>query len=145
MARSDVGLRSERGPVLLAVMVATGVIAIDATVLSTAVLSIVDELGGFSQFPWLFSIYVLTMAVTTPIFSKLSDTVGRKPIILIGLVVFLVASVLCGVAWDMPSLIAFRALQGIGAGAIGTVTITMVGDLYTLEERARVQGYLASV
>jgi EmrB/QacA subfamily drug resistance transporter len=143
--RSDIGLRSERGPVLLAVMVAMGVVAIDATVLSTAVPSIVDELGGFELFPWLFSIYLLAQAVTTPLYSKFADMVGRKPIILLGLTIFLVASILCGFAWDMTSLILFRALQGLGAGAIGPMTITIVGDIYTLKERARVQGYVASV
>ena len=145
MARSDIGLRSERGPVLLAVMVATGVVAIDATVLSTAVPSIVSELGGFQLFPWLFSVYLLVQAVTTPLYSKFADMVGRKPIILIGIGIFLVASILCGFAWDMTSLIAFRALQGLGAGAIGPMTITIIGDIYTLKERARVQGYVASV
>ena len=71
--------------------------------------------------------------------------VGRKPIMLIGIGIFLVASILCGFAWDMTSLIVFRALQGLGAGAIGPMTITIVGDIYTLQERARVQGYVASV
>lgn len=142
---SAVGLRSERGPVLLAVMVSTGLVAIDATVLATAVPTIVDELGGFSQFPWLFSIYLLTQSVTVPVYSKLADTIGRKPIILFGIAVFLLGSILCGVAWDMPSLILFRAVQGLGAGAILPITITIVGDIYSLEERARVQGYIASV
>ncbi len=145
MTENGIGLRSERGPILLATMVATGVVAIDATVLSTAVPAIVADVGGFAQFPWLFSIYVLTQSVTVPVYSKLADQIGRKRVILFGLSVFLLASILCGFAWDMPSLIAFRALQGIGAGAILPITITIVGDIYTLGERARVQGYLASV
>ncbi len=145
MTKSELGLRSERGPILLAVMVATGVVAIDATILSTAVPAIVADVGGFAQFPWLFSVYVLTQSVTVPVYSKLADTIGRKRVILFGLAVFLVASVLCGLAWDMPSLIAFRALQGIGAGAVLPITITIIGDIYTVEERARVQGYVASV
>jgi MFS family permease len=131
--------------VLLAVMVATAVVAIDATVLSTAVPAIVSDLGGFAQFPWLFSIYLLAAAVTTPLYSKFADMVGRKPIALLGIGIFLIASILCGFAWDMTSLIVFRALQGLGAGAIGPMTITIVGDIYTLQERARVQGYVASV
>ena len=84
ITRASVGLRSERGPVLLAVMLATGLVAIDSTILATAVPSIVDDLGGFSQFPWLFSVYLLAQAVSTPIYGKLSDTVGRKPIMLVG-------------------------------------------------------------
>ena len=140
-----VGLRSERGPLLLAIMVATGVVAIDATILATAVPSIVDDIGGFSAFPWLFSIYLLAQAVTVPVYSKLADTLGRKPIILFGIGLFLLGSVLCGFAWSMPALIAFRAVQGLGAGAIGPMAITMVGDIYTVAERARVQGYLAGV
>lgn len=126
-------------------MLATGLVAIDATILATAVPSIVDDLGGFSSFPWLFSIYLLTQSVTVPIYSKLADTVGRKPIILFGIAVFLIGSLLCGVAWDMTSLIVFRAIQGIGAGAIMPMTITIVGDVYSVEERAKVQGYIASV
>lgn len=142
---SAVGLRSERGPILLAIMVTTALVAIDATILATAVPTLVAELGSFELFPWLFSIYLLAQAVSTPLFAKFSDMVGRKPIILIGIGLFLIGSVLCGLAWSMPALIAFRAVQGIGAGAIGPMAITIAGDIYSLEERARVQGYIASV
>lgn len=145
MTRNDIGFRSERGPLLAAMMLATGLAAIDTTAVATAVSSIVADIGGFHSFPWLFSAYLLTSAVTVPVYAKLADTIGRKPLILWGIGVFLLGSILCGVAWDMPSLIVFRAVQGIGAGAILPITITMVGDIYTLEERARVQGYLASV
>ena len=141
----DVGFRSKRGPVLIALMVTTFLVAIEATILATAVPTIVGELGGFSEFPWLFSIYLLTQAVTVPIYSKLSDMIGRKPVVLFGIAVFLVGSILCGLAWNMPALIAFRAVQGLGAGAILPMAITIAGDIYTVQERAKVQGYLASV
>ena len=144
-APAAVGLRSERGPILLSVMVATGLVAIDSTVVATAVPSIVGDIGGREAFPWLFSIYLLTQSVLTPVYSKLADQLGRKPVLLFGIAVFLLGSILCGAAWDMPSLIAFRAVQGLGAGAIMPMTVVIVGDIYTLEERARVQGYLASV
>ncbi|MDF2828014.1 MAG: putative efflux permease [Mycobacterium sp.] len=140
-----VGFRSERGPVLISVMLSTGLVAIDATVLATAVPSIVGELGGFHQFPWLFSAYLLGQAVTTPIYAKLSDVFGRKSILLVGIGVFLLGSILCALAWNMLALIIFRAIQGIGAGAVQPTALTIVGDVYTVAERARVQGYLASV
>lgn len=145
ISRADVGLRSERGPVLLSVMLSVGLVAIDATILATAVPSIVDDLGGFTQFPWLFSIYLLAQAVSTPIFGKFSDMIGRKPIMLVGIGAFVVGSVLCGLAWSMPALIAFRAIQGLGAGAVQPTAMTIVGDLYSVAERAKVQGYVASV
>src|SRR5215207_4802781 len=116
--RSDVGFRSERGPLLIAIMVASGLVAIDSTILATAVPSIVKDIGGFSQFPWLFSIYLLAQAVSVPVYSKLADMVGRKPLMLVGIGLFLIGSVRCGLAWSMPALIAFRAVQGLGAGAI---------------------------
>ncbi|WP_285314119.1 MFS transporter [Pseudarthrobacter sp. fls2-241-R2A-168] len=140
-----VGFRSERGPILIALMLSTGLVAIDSTIVATAVPSIVRDVGGFESFPWLFSAYLLAQAVSVPIYGKLSDMVGRKPIILAGIGLFLLGSVLCGIAWSMPSLIAFRALQGLGAGAVLPVSITIAGDIYSLEERAKVQGYLASV
>ena len=140
-----VGLRSERGPILLALMVSTGLIAIDATILATAVPSIVRDLGGFSQFPWLFSVYLLAQAVSVPVYAKLADTVGRKPLILLGIGLFLLGSVLCGFAWSMPALIAFRAVQGLGAGAVQPMAVTIAGDIYTVAERAKAQGYIASV
>ncbi|MGH3374344.1 MAG: MDR family MFS transporter [Actinoallomurus sp.] len=140
-----VGFRSERGPVLAALMLSTGLVALDSTIIATAVPSVVGDLGGFSQFPWLFSIYLLTQAVTVPLYGKFADVIGRKPLMFFGIGVFVLGSVLCGVAWSMPALIAFRAVQGIGAGAVQPVAMTMVGDMYTVEERARVQGYLASV
>ena len=141
----DVGFRSERGPILIALMLTTGLVAIDATILATAVPSIVGDLGGFSLFPWLFSIYLLAQAVSVPIYAKLSDVVGRKPIILIGIALFLLGSVLCGLAWSMPALILFRVVQGLGAGAVQPMAITIAGDIYTVAERAKTQGYLASV
>jgi len=143
--RADVGFRSERGPILIALMMTTGLVAIDATILATAITSIVGDLGGFAQFPWLFSIYLLAQAVSVPIYAKLSDVVGRKPIIILGIAVFLLGSILCGLAWSMPALIAFRAVQGLGAGAVQPTAITIVGDIYSIAERAKVQGYLASV
>jgi EmrB/QacA subfamily drug resistance transporter len=145
VAKTAVGLRSERGPVLGAIMLTTALIALDSTIVATAVPSIVKDIGGFSQFPWLFSIYLLTQAVTVPIYGKLSDLYGRKPMMTVGVTVFLVGSLLCGFAWSMPALIAARAVQGLGAGAVQPMSITIVGDLYTVEERSRVQGYVASV
>jgi EmrB/QacA subfamily drug resistance transporter len=142
---AGVGLRSDRGPILLALMVSTGLIAIDATILATAVPSIVRDLGGFSQFPWLFSVYLLAQAVSVPIYAKLADIVGRKPLMLFGIGLFLAGSVLCGFAWSMTSLIIFRAVQGLGAGAVQPMAITIAGDIYTVAERAKAQGYIASV
>ncbi|MGO4192279.1 MFS transporter [Arthrobacter sp. YAF17] len=140
-----VGFRSKRGPVLIALMLSTGLVAIDATVVATAVPSIVDDIGGFTSFPWLFSAYLLAQAVSVPVYAKLSDTIGRKPIMLIGIGLFLLGSILCGVARSMPALIAFRVVQGLGAGAVQPMAITIAGDIYTLAERSKVQGYLASV
>lgn len=142
---AGVGFRSERGPILISLMVTTGLVAIDSTILATAVPSIVADLGGFAAFPWLFSVYLLAQAVTVPVYAKLSDVVGRKPIILIGIGLFLLGSVLSGFAWSMPALIAFRAIQGLGAGAVQPMAITIAGDIYTVAERAKTQGYLASV
>src|SRR6195952_3559532 len=140
-----VGLRSERGPVLIGLMLSTALVALDATIIATAVPSIVKDLGGFSQFPWLFSIYLLAQAVSVPIYGRLSDVVGRKPIMLVGIGLFLVGSVLAGFAWSMPALIVFRVIQGLGAGAVLPMSMTITADIYSLKERAKVQGYLASV
>ncbi|GAA4635410.1 MDR family MFS transporter [Actinoallomurus vinaceus] len=130
---------------LAALMLCTGLVALDSTIIATAVPSVVHDLGGFTQFPWLFSIYLLTQAVTVPLYGKLADVFGRKPIMFFGIGAFLLGSVLCGAAWSMLSLIIFRAVQGVGAGAVQPMSMTMVGDMYTVEERARVQGYIASV
>lgn len=140
-----VGFRSERGPILIALMLTTALVAIDSTIVATAVPSIVRDVGGFSSFPWLFSGYLLAQAVSVPVYAKLSDMVGRKPIVLAGIGLFLLGSILCGVAVSMPALIAFRVLQGLGAGAVQPMAITIAGDIYSLAERAKVQGYLASV
>ena len=145
ISRASVGLRSERGPILLAVMLSVGLVAIDSTILATAVPSVVDDLGGFSQFPWLFSVFLLAQAVSVPIFAKLSDQYGRKPVMLVGVAAFLLGSILCGFAWSMPALIVFRALQGLGARAVQPTAMTIIGDIYSVAERAKVQGYVASV
>jgi len=126
-------------------MLATGLSAIDGSIVATAVPSIVAHLGGFTQFPWVFSAYLLTMAVTIPLYGKLADHFGRKRLLIIGSAIFVIGSVAAGFSWNMFSLILFRGLQGVGAGALRPLTATIAGDLYTVEERARVQGLLASV
>jgi EmrB/QacA subfamily drug resistance transporter len=137
--------KPQRGPVLVALMLSMGLAALDATIVATAIPQIVESLGGFSLFPWVFSIYLLTQAVSVPIYGRLSDLFGRKPVLFFGIAVFLVGSVLCGAAWSMLTLIVFRGVQGIGAGAIIPMTTTIVGDIYTLEERGKIQGYISSV
>src|SRR5580700_5951183 len=98
MAANGVGLRSERGPILIALMLSMSLVAIDSTIIATAVPSVVASIGGFSSFPWLFSVYVLAQAVSVPVYGKLADLFGRKPIMLLGIGLFFIGSVLCGAA-----------------------------------------------
>ncbi|MCQ4632972.1 MFS transporter [Shinella sp. CPCC 100929] len=136
---------SHRGLVVAAIMASMAMIAIEATIVSTAMPQIAAQLGQINLYSWVFSSFLLTQTATTVVFGKLADIYGRKPMILIGIALFLFASVLAGFAWSMPSMIAFRLLQGIGAGAIQPVAMTVVADLFPGNQRGKVQGYLASV
>jgi EmrB/QacA subfamily drug resistance transporter len=136
---------SHRGLVVAAIMASMAMIAIEATIVSTAMPQIAAQLGQINLYSWVFSSFLLTQTATTVVFGKLADIYGRKPMIIIGIVLFLLASVLAGFAWSMPSMIAFRLLQGIGAGAIQPVAMTVVADLFPGDQRGKVQGYLASV
>ena len=118
--------------------------AIEGTIVATAMPTIVGSLGGIDLFSWIFGAYLLTQAILIPIYGRLSDLYGRKPILLFGIGVFLVGSTLCGFAWSMISLIAFRVVQGIGAAALIPVSQTVVADIYSGEARARMQGYISS-
>lgn len=131
--------------VLAAVMLAMFVGAVEATIVTTAMPTIASELGGFSRYSWIFSSYLLMSTVTVLIYGKLADLFGRKPIFFIGLTIFLVGSLLCGLATSMEQLIVYRLIQGVGAGAVMPIATTIVGDIYTTEERAKIQGYLSSV
>ncbi|WP_072687046.1 MDR family MFS transporter [Rhodococcus marinonascens] len=144
-AKVDIGFRSERGRILMSIMLTMGLVALDSTIISTSVYTIAGDLGGFAQFPWLFSIYLLTQAISVPIYGKLADIFGRKPVMLLGIALFTLGSVLCGFAWSMPALIAFRAVQGLGGGALQPMSLTIAGDIYTATERPKAQAYLASV
>lgn len=119
--------------------------AMDTTIVATAVPQIVEDLGGFAMFSWLFSIYLLVQTVTIPVYGKLADIFGRKPILIIGIIIFLIGSATCAASWNMLSLICFRGLQAIGAGSIMASVNTIAGDIYTIEERAKIQGWLSSV
>ncbi|MFC8505823.1 MFS transporter [Streptomyces sp. NPDC057411] len=136
---------TRRGPVVAALMLGMALAALDGTVVSTAVPQIVGDLGGLSVFSWLFSGYLLAVTVTLPVYGKLSDTFGRKPVLIAGIVLFLTGSVLCASAWDMGSLIAFRVVQGLGGGALQGTVQTIAADLYPLKERPRIQARLSSV
>lgn len=134
-----------RSLVLASMMLAMFMAAVEGTIVSTAMPSIVADLGGFAHYSWVFSLYLLGQGATVPLYGKLADLYGRRPALTAGILLFLTGSVLCGLAPSMGWLILFRGLQGLGAAAILPLATTVVGDLYTLEERARVQGYLSSV
>ncbi|WP_338563470.1 MDR family MFS transporter [Erwinia sp. E_sp_B01_3] len=131
--------------ILVAAMLAMFMAAIEVTIVATAMPTIIAELGGFSQFGWVFSIYLLTQAVSVPIYGRLADLWGRKRVFFIGTSLFLIGSVLCGFASHMGWLILFRAVQGLGAGAIMPLTSTIIADVYPPKERASIQGWLSSV
>ncbi|MBO0816670.1 MAG: MFS transporter, partial [Actinobacteria bacterium] len=134
-----------RGPILAALMATMALSAMDNTIVATAIPQVIRDLGGFSLFSWIFSAYLLTQTVTIPLYGKVADQWGRKPVLVAGTVIFLIFSGLCALSWNMASLIAFRALQGVGGGAIMATVNTLAGDLYDLSERGRVQGWLSSV
>ncbi len=131
--------------VLLALMCTMMLAAMDSTIVATAIPQIVGDLGGFSLFSWVFSIYLLAQTVTIPVYGKLADIFGRKIVLITGTIVFLVGSTACAMAWDMTALVWFRGLQGLGAGAVMATVATLAGDLYSVRERAAIQGWLSSV
>jgi EmrB/QacA subfamily drug resistance transporter len=120
-------------------------IAIEATIVSTAMPQIVADLGGLRLYSWVFSSFLLAQTAMTVVFGNLADVYGRKPMMLIGIGIFLLGSTLAGFAWSMPVMICCRLIQGVGAGAMQPVAMTIVADLYPARERGKVQGYLASV
>lgn len=143
---TDANVTTDRRPWILAALMLTMMLAaMDTTIVSTAVPQVVGDLGDFSLFTWVFSIYLLTQTVTIPIYGKLADLYGRKPILIVGSLIFLAGSAASAAAWSMPALIVFRAIQGLGAGSIMATVNTLAGDLYTVRERAKIQGFLSSV
>ena len=131
--------------ITIGVMAAIAVSALDATVVGTAMPTIIGQLGGLSEYGWVFSGYLLAATTTVPIYAKLADIHGRKPLFMFGLVLFVLGSMLCGIATNMPMLIAFRAIQGLGAGALQPIAFTIAGDVFETEQRARMQGFFSSV
>lgn len=134
-----------RKKVTIALFVATFLAAIEGTIVSTAMPSITGELQGIQQYSWVISVYLLSSVITTPVYGKLSDLYGRKNMFIIGALIFLAGSMLSGMSQTMTGLIWFRALQGLGAGALTTIPYTIIGDLYSFEQRAKVQGWMSSI
>ncbi|MCG3200721.1 MAG: Multidrug resistance protein 3 [Gammaproteobacteria bacterium] len=147
-ARIEEGSAARAQPrrwILAALMCTMMLAAMDTTIVATAIPQIVGDLGGFAHFSWVFSIYLLAQTVTIPIYGKLADLVGRKPVLMVGTLLFLAGSAACAASWSMPSLIAFRGLQGVGAGSIMASVTTLAGDLYPVRQRGAIQGWLSSV
>jgi len=134
-----------RWAVTVGVMTGMLLAALEATVVGTAMPTIVAALGGLAHYSWVFSAYLLTSTVTVPIWGKLSDLFGRRPMFQIGIAVFLIGSAACGIAHSMTQLIVARAVQGLGAGALVPLAMTIIGDIFTLAERAKMQGLFSGV
>lgn len=119
--------------------------ALDQTIISTAMPTVIRELGGFALYSWVFSIYMLTSTTAVPLFGKLADLYGRRLVYMIGMSIFIAGSALCGIAHNMTELIVFRGIQGIGAGALMPVTMTIIGDIFPPERRGKMQGIFGAV
>lgn len=126
--------------VTLAIFITTFMTAIEGTIVSTAMPTIVSDLDGLDIMNWVVSIFLLMTAVSTPLYGKLADRMGRKPVFLFGILLFIVGSALCGTSQNMWELIFFRIIQGLGSGAVQPVAVTLIADLYTLEKRAKMLG-----
>ena len=118
---------------------------LDSTIVATALPTIVGDLGGLQHFSWVISAYLLCETVMTPVFGKLGDVYGRARMFRIAIVIFLIGSMLCGLAQNLPMLIAFRALQGVGAGGLVSMCFAIMGEVIAPRERGRYTGYLSSV
>jgi len=137
--------KTHRPLITLALALSLFMAALEFTVVSTAMPTVVGELGGIQSYAWVFTAYMLSATITVPIYGKLSDLYGRKPILLFGTGLFLAGSIASGFSTSMNMLIAFRTLQGLGAGAIQPISLTIIGDIYSLEERVKVQGAFSAV
>lgn len=131
--------------ITLGVMLSLFMASMESTVVATAMPTIVSQLGGLSSYSWVFSVYMLTSTTTVPLYGKLSDLYGRRPIYAIGMILFLIGSALCGMSQSMNQLIAARAIQGLGAGGVLPLAFIIIGDLFTFEQRARIQGVFSGV
>jgi EmrB/QacA subfamily drug resistance transporter len=131
--------------IIAAMLISTFMAAVEVTVISTAMPTIVAKLGGFRLFSWTFGIYLLTQAVMTPLYGRLADSFGRRAVYLGSTALFLVGSLLCGCAWSMVSLIVFRAIQGIGGGGLAPMATTIIGDICKPADRARIMGYVSGI
>ncbi len=133
------------------VLITTGVVlsiflaAVEGTVVATAMPSVVAQLGGLSIYSWVFSIYMLTSTTTVPLYGKISDLFGRKKVYLFSMILFLAGSVLCGLSQNMLQLVLFRAIQGLGAGGVLPMALTIIGEIFSVEKRARMQGMISGV
>jgi EmrB/QacA subfamily drug resistance transporter len=142
---SSLALDRRTLPVIISLMLTLFLTALDTTIVNTALPSITGSLGDFSLYAWVPSIYLLTTAVSTPLWGKLADLYGRRPVLYSGMAIFLAGSVLSGAAPSMLFLVVTRAVQGLGAGAVQPITTTIVGDMFEPKQRARVQGFFSSV
>ncbi|HEY5676414.1 MAG TPA: MFS transporter, partial [Myxococcales bacterium] len=138
-------MKTNRPLTVVALLLSLSMAAMEMTVVSTAMPTVVGDLGGVRLYSWVFTAYLLTSTVTVPLYGKLADLYGRKPVLLAGIAVFLAGSMASGLSRSIGALIAFRGLQGLGAGAMQPITLTVVGDIYNLEERSRMQGVFGAV
>src|SRR5438067_8964761 len=148
LARKPPGYRFTIGRILLiysGLMVALLLAALDQTIVATALPKIIGELGGLSSYSWVFTSYLLASTVTLPLYGKLGDVYGRRPLFFVAIGLFLAGSALCGVAWGMPELIVFRGIQGLGAGGLFPLALATVGNIVPPRDRGRYQGLIGAV
>lgn len=137
--------RNRLNLIIVGIMLSIFLASMEGTVVATAMPSIVAQLGGLSIFSWVFSVYMLASTTTVPLYGKLSDLYGRRLVYMVSMVLFLMGSVLCGLASNMEQLILFRAVQGLGAGGVLPLAFTIIGELFSVEERTRLQGLFSGV